>query len=145
MTIDLTAIREGLADVIRDGVDNVHVYSHDPWGSSGGAVYPCAIVRLGAINYHDTFNGSAGIALTVEVRTAGFGASDQRTLDELLSSGTGRSIVDAIEADATGLHGTVEPGDVTVVSSGEPSRIEVDGAVWQQVELLVMTSELRGV
>lgn len=150
MALDLTAVCDGLAYVIST-VPNLYVYADDPWNDGPGPNYPCAVVKLTSATYHETFqsqvtrNAVAQLEGTVEVRTAGYGVSAQRTIKGLLSSGTGGSIVDAIELDSSGFGGAVDPGSVIVTGFTGIVVVEdgLSGSSWLQASLVWQATKRR--
>ncbi len=140
MALNLSAIREALVNQIQAGVDvAVNVYAYMP----GAPMFPCvAVVPAGEyVTFHGTFDsgpGTGGISyvnLDVHVVESGQVENAGRFVDDMLSTGTGNSVIEAIEADVT-LGGVVE-SCVTmtghVVNPGDLNATIIDGVIRCQI------------
>lgn len=127
MSLNLTAIREALADQIQAGISEE--ISCFPYNTPKTGT--CIVIREPDqyVGYHETFgaNGIADVQLIVDLVVSAMSEDAQRLLDEMRSSGLGmtNSVIDAIEADKT-LNGTVS--DCIVRSSTGAQLYGPEGA-----------------
>lgn len=119
MALDLAAIREALAQQIRDALiqsgRQANVYAYPPDSPELPAVLIQPRAGTGTyVQYHQSFSlnaqgdgALAGIELEIEVRVGGFLSESDRAMDDYLSTGTDASLINAVEADKS-LGGAVE-------------------------------------
>lgn len=109
MSLNLTAIREALADQIQGGISEE--ISCFPYNTPKTGT--CVVIREPDqyVGYYETFgtDGLADVQLLVDLIVSAQSEDAQRLLDEMRSVGLGmaNSVVDAIHADKT-LNGTVD-------------------------------------
>lgn len=153
MALDLAATRQALADKLAEA-DNVRISPHPilspPSGHGDGPTLIALDYAAGqTIDYHQAFSGGlAAVDWTIGIMIP---VTDERSawarLDELLSAGTGRSMVDVLLTSDTAsgnrtLGGAVS--DVIPVSAGAVQTILADDGVrWLIAEIVVRTRQPR--
>lgn len=131
MAFDPRAIREALAQQIKDGVQReVNAYAYIP----DSPAYPYVGIRSGTpyVTYHETMKSASvgalcDFQLVIEVAQNARTQDAQIFVDDLVAAGTGEmsSVVDAIEADRT-LGGLVDTCVCLACEQG-PTTNEDDG------------------
>lgn len=133
MAYDLTAVCEGLAQVVSDGTGlRCHAFEPD------APIPPCAYVSLGGDGPlmeepHEAFaDGLCRLGLTVRLLGSEAAGVERglRILAQFLGSGTGQesSVLDAIYAD-TSFGGALSAGNVRVLTVGAPRPVETMGGL----------------
>lgn len=116
--MDFAAIREGLADTIRNGVPGLPVHHYVP----ESVAPPCAFIALEDFAYADTFGRATSASFSVTVLVAGqLQMEAQRVLEEFAADSGTKSIYAAIEADPT-LDDTV--AHAVVVGGDAPGQVQ---------------------
>jgi hypothetical protein len=93
--VDVTALRQELQERL-ENIVGLTAFGTVP----AKPIVPCAIVRIGTINYQDTLTlGSAEVNFTIQILVQmSDWPSMQNALDLYLSTGNAESISDAVEA-----------------------------------------------
>jgi hypothetical protein len=130
MAFDPKAIREAIKDQLKLHIaKDIEVFEYKP--ASPNYPYIAILTDDPYVGYHETFKSSStgalcDVRMLLEVAQNGEAQNAQMYVDDLLSSGTGRtsSVIDAIEADRT-LGGKV---DTCIVSRAGPIVPNEEGA-----------------
>lgn len=131
--LNIIAVREAIADQLKAAqIEGLSVYAYDPGDPPS---YPAAIVQhAGAGDYATTFGaqGVAEVTMRVQLRAnAAESESAERTLDALLSAGTGasRSVFDVLDADRT-FGGTVSTFTISDVAWPTQTNDQAGNPIW---------------
>lgn len=131
----IKTVADAIADRLR-AIDGLQVYVEPP----GTVDAPAAVVLLRAIDYDTTMSrGSDELSFIVDLFTT-LGREGIENIYGYLDGDGGRSIKAVVEEDPT-LNGVVF--DAAVTGTGKPDRVDVGGAEFYHVEVM-LTVEVSG-